>query len=114
MEWSNRKEFRQFMGWDYPMDENALEDLLVEYDFEVELDEDGKVEWIEANPDKMKAALFDQHNRDMGYRPDDIYAAANAHHGAALEENERREKRAVMKKRLHTRVKARRTRNARA
>lgn len=91
--------------WD-PRSEDRLEELVVEYDVDVEVDEKGNL--LELEPEDMKKVLIGEHVRTVGYRPDDPkrVASAQAAHERRKKQakGRRREKREKLRRRVLRRV----------
>lgn len=98
--WLTKTEALAYFGLGEDVEE--LERLCLEHDIDVDVDVDGNLTKIEA--EDAKAALFHEHKRKVGYRPDDERVRAALHRrekaNAAAAKRRRRERR----KRLEDRV----------
>jgi uncharacterized protein YuzE len=65
--WLTRAEALAYFGLGEDVEE--LERIVLEHDIDVDVDIDGNLTHIEA--EDAKAALFHEHKRRVGYRPDD-------------------------------------------
>jgi hypothetical protein len=76
--WMAVDEACRYLGLD-PWDlksEDRLEELVVKYDVDVEVDDRGNL--LELEPEDLKRVLFSEHERRVGYQPDDEDAVLGA------------------------------------
>ncbi len=74
------------------VDEAELERVVLEHSLDVEVDEAGRVIWVDGD---MREVLFAEHHKKVGHRPDDPKAqAATAEELEAFEESGRQRRRA--------------------
>jgi hypothetical protein len=63
--WMNPEEAMRYLG----VNLERLEQVVLEYGIDVDLDGEGAIELVDA--DDMKEPLFQEHRNRVGYRPDD-------------------------------------------
>jgi len=101
--WLTRHEAMAYFGLD---EEAELERVAVEYELDVDVDADGRITQVEA--DDARRALFGEHEKKVGHRPDDPKAHAKvqkAHHDRELAaKRRRRERRARLAERVRRRA----------
>jgi hypothetical protein len=89
-------------------DEEELERIVAEYDLLVDLDGLGRIETVEAEPERLKEALFAEHERKVGHRPDDPEMMAYAEDELRRQDQEARtrmkQKTAIVKRRVTKRA----------
>ena len=71
--WLTRREAMAYLGL---QDEAELERMVVAYEIDVDVDTDGRI--VEVEADDVRRALFGEHERKVGHRPDDPAAHAKA------------------------------------
>lgn len=75
--WITRREVMQYLGLVQPgelISAQAMEELeriVVEHDLDVELDDGDLIATVEGDQAKLREALFEEHRRNAGHRPDD-------------------------------------------
>jgi hypothetical protein len=102
--WTNSGEAMRYFGV-ATLDE--LEDIIVEFDLDTILSEDGRLLGIQG-AEEMKEALFERFKQKNGHRPDDPEAHAAAvemHH--AVQAELKAQRKAHRKEHVDKRVKAR-------
>jgi hypothetical protein len=64
--WMNPEEAMRYLG----VNLERLEQIVLEYGVDVDLDGEGAIELVDA--DDMKEPLFQEHRKQVGHRPDNI------------------------------------------
>lgn len=97
-DWMNPEEAMRYFG----VDLEALEALVLEYDIDIDVDDDGNL--IAINAADCKEPLFKEHEKHIGHRPDDYRAHEKAvkdvENQEAKEKKERDEKRVKLVSRI--------------
>jgi hypothetical protein len=101
--WMSRAEALAY--FDLGADVAELERIILEHDIDADVDELGRI--LEVDAEHAKAALFAEHERKVGYRPDDPGAMARERKKARDREDAARRRRRAKRERLAARVKAR-------
>jgi hypothetical protein len=101
--WMTRQEAMAYFG----VDEHDLERIAVDYELDVDVDADGRIFQVYAD-DATRNALFAEHERKAGHRPDDPKAHAKVqklHRDRELAaKRRRRERRARLQERVRRRA----------
>lgn len=97
-----RQEAMAYFG----VDEHDLERLAVDYELDVDVDTEGRITQLEVD-EATKAALFAEHQRQVGHRPDDPKAHAKAQKTERGREASAKRRRRDRRARLEARVRAR-------
>lgn len=109
-QWMRRKESCRYFG--IPDDDSGwdvLNEIVLDYDIDAEMGENGDVIRINANDENVKEALFDRHARRQGHRPDDPEKVAEARREiAAVAEREKQQRTTVREANLKRRIEQRR------
>ena len=97
--WLLPQEAMAYLGLE---EEAELERVAVEYDLDVDVDTEGRITQVEA--DDVRRALFGEHERKVGHRPDDPKVRAKvqkAHRDReAAAKRRRRERRGRLRERV--------------
>lgn len=107
--WLNATEALAYFGLGADVEE--LERMVIEHGIDVDVDDEGKITRIDA--EQSKAALFIEHERRVGYRPDDEAAGRRHRAAAKAAETRARNRRLERRKLLEDRVAVRPMRGAR-
>jgi hypothetical protein len=98
-----RREAMAYFGLE---EEAELERVAVEYELDVDVDTEGRI--IEVDADDARRALFGEHERKVGHRPDDPAAHAKAQKAhrdrQAAAKRRRRERRVRLQERVRRRA----------
>src|SRR4030095_16616393 len=105
MNWATREEALRYFGLDHDEGEEELEDIVLEYEFDAEVEENGRLSRIVS--DDFSKALFDMHQKKVGHRPDDPEKAAEQELLRQEKFRRQRVERETRRDLLHERVKAR-------
>ena len=100
--WLSWQEAMAYFGLDDQLD---LERIAVEHGLDVDVDAEGHITLVDA--DDAKRALFAEHERAVGHRPDDPAAHAKAQKGTRAREASARRRRRERRARLEARVRSR-------
>mgnify|MGYP003498397914 CR=1 FL=1 len=87
-------------------DPDELERIVVEHRVDVDIDDDGEI-FAVAGGELLREALFEEHRKREGHRPDDPDVALEVQTRAQEERERAREERARKRVALEARVKAR-------
>jgi len=108
--WFDVDEALQYLGldpWD-PVNEDRLEEYIIDYQIEVEVDDEGNL--LEIEPTALREVLFDLHQETVGHRPDDPEeqkkAMANEKRKRTNAAKRRRDRRMKLIRRVSTRRRA--------
>ena len=97
------EEALRFFGLGNKIEE--LERIVVEYDLDADFDDAGELILVDVGD--VKEALFEEHKRNIGYRPDDPVAMAREKRNAERREKSALERRIKKRTTLEQRVTAR-------
>lgn len=86
----------------FGVDLEGLEDLILEYEIDTEVDDDGKLLLIDA--DDCKEPLFEEHAKQIGHRPDDWREHEKAEKEHKEKEEKEKQERQVKRSKLTHRV----------
>lgn len=98
-DWMSPQEAMAYFGG---VDLEALEAMVLEYDMDVEVDDDGAIVAIDAAD--CRDALFPEYEKTHGHRPDDPSAVDKAEKEKEKKEQEEKQTRQAMRSRLVRRV----------
>ena len=101
--WMTTEEALRYFGLGDDVDE--LERIVVEYGLDADFDDDRRITRVDGND--AGDALFAEHEKQIGYRPDDPTAMARVRRNAEQRENRAKAKREEKRTSLVRRVQAR-------